>query len=370
MWIILFPIAIMSIYIFYQHPEEWRKNKYGRYAVPAIHLIGMLSFLILIYGYNRIPYGVPRQIILAIVTYYFTSISLLALVYLFRQITHFLAKTFQWKHALKVLEHKRLLSLVAIIIVSVLVPIGYHRIDDIRLTQYSIPCAKSGDVESMRIALIADTHVGAGATKTELEQAVEHVNSMSADIIVLAGDIVDGGTSSQDMEDLKQALLAMQSKYGIYYVEGNHDADSKLDYISVLKQSGVHILIDRGITLPNGVVLVGRGNQCTASMETLLQQSGGDKTDPVVVLQHKPKGLADLEPYCDIVLSGHTHGASYPYVWCVQNLIRENSYGLKRYSNMTSVVTSGLSAWGIHFKLPAISEVVQIDITFGGQEDA
>lgn len=366
MWIILFPIVIMSIYIFSQHPEEWRNSKYGKYAVLTIHFIGILGFVILIYGYAGISYGAPRQIILAIVTYYFTSISLLALIYLVHQIAHFFANVFHLKRILKVLERKLLFSLVAVIVVSVMVPIGYHRIDDIRLTPYSIPCVKRGDVESMRIALIADIHLGAGAQKKELEQAVKHVNSMSADIIVLAGDIVDGGTSNQDMEDLKQALIAMQSKYGIYYVDGNHDADSKLDYISLLKQSGVHILIDTGITLLNGVVLIGRGNKRMVGIETLLQQSGGDKTDPVLVLQHEPKGLEDLESYCDIVLSGHTHGPRYPWIWCVQNLIRENSYGLKRYSNMTSVVTSGLSAWGIHFKLPAISEVVQIDLTFGG----
>lgn len=366
MWIILLPIAIVGVYIFYQHPEEWQKNKYGRYVVPTIHLIGMLSFLILIYGYNKISSGVLRQIISAVFTYYFTSISLLTLVYLFRQSAHFLAKTFHWERTMKVLEHKRLISIIAVIIVSVLVPIGYYRIDDIRLTQYSISCVKSSDVESMCIALIADIHLGAGAQKTELEQAVKYVNSMSADIIVLAGDIVDGSTSSQDMEDLQQALLAMQSKYGIYYVAGNHDADSKLDYISLLKQSEVHILIDKSITLPNGVVLIGRGDKRIVGIETLLQQSGANKTDPMVVLQHEPKGLAELESYCDVVLSGHTHGQRYPWVWGVQNLIYDNYYGLKRYSDMTSVVTSGMSAWGIHFKLPAISEVVQIDLTFGG----
>jgi hypothetical protein len=41
-------------------------------------------------------------------------------------------------------------------------------------------------------------------------------------------------------------------------------------------------------------------------------------------------------------------------------------YGIRRYDNMTAVVTSGVSAWGFHYKWPAVSEIVTIHVTFDG----
>ena len=42
----------------------------------------------------------------------------------------------------------------------------------------------------------------------------------------------------------------------------------------------------------------------------------------------------------------------------------------KQIKNTTVIVTSGISAWGFHYKWPAKSELVNIEVHFGGKTDA
>ena len=41
--------------------------------------------------------------------------------------------------------------------------------------------------------------------------------------------------------------------------------------------------------------------------------------------------------------------------------------GIKNYGNMAAVTTSSVSAWGFHYKWPALSEVVTIHVVFSAQ---
>jgi hypothetical protein len=43
--------------------------------------------------------------------------------------------------------------------------------------------------------------------------------------------------------------------------------------------------------------------------------------------------------------------------------------GIESYGKMTAVTTSGVSAWGFHYKWPAESEVVKIHLTFDPLEE-
>ena len=84
----------------------------------------------------------------------------------------------------------------------------------------------------------------------------------------------------------------------------------------------------------------------------------------VIVLQHRPieyQKLADAG--CDLVMSGHTHGFNIHQF--AGNVTRfDMLQGIKKYGDMTAIVTSGVSAWGFHYKWPAKSEVVNIRLGF------
>ena len=43
---------------------------------------------------------------------------------------------------------------------------------------------------------------------------------------------------------------------------------------------------------------------------------------------------------------------------------KERNERIKKYGDMTAIVTSGVSAWGFHYKWPAKSEVVNIRLSF------
>ena len=66
---------------------------------------------------------------------------------------------------------------------------------------------------------------------------------------------------------------------------------------------------------------------------------------------------------CDLAMAGHTHGFNIPQ-FLGSAMFEDMYYGIKKYDNMTAITTSGVAAWGFHYKWPAKSEVVTIHLTF------
>ena len=64
-------------------------------------------------------------------------------------------------------------------------------------------------------------------------------------------------------------------------------------------------------------------------------------------------------------MAGHTHGFNIPQ-FLGAPLFGDMFSGIQQYGGMAAVTTSGVSAWGFHYKWPAVSEVVTIHVTFGG----
>lgn len=44
--------------------------------------------------------------------------------------------------------------------------------------------------------------------------------------------------------------------------------------------------------------------------------------------------------------------------------------GIETYGDMTAVTSSGVSAWGLHYKFPAYSEIVLIHMTFLNNQES
>ncbi len=277
---------------------------------------------------------------------------------------------------------------VALVLVCAVCLYGMANADRLRVTDYEITLDGAG--EDMTVALLADLHLGYSTETAYIEQAVQAVNNMQADLVVIAGDIFDNEYEAiPESGRIAAALASLHSTYGVYACWGNHDvsepilagftwdtADADKDdprMEAFLRQAGITLLADEAVTLGNGVQLVGRKDPSRdkklgddrLSPEALLEPL--DPARPVFVIDHQPKELDELAAAgADLDLSGHTHdGQMFPGN-LIMPLIWDNPCGCLQVGGMYSVVTSGLGVWGPDMRVGTKSEIVRITVHFAG----
>ena len=152
----------------------------------------------------------------------------------------------------------------------------------------------------------------------------------------------------------------------MYYVYGNHDNKTDDWAAKKMDEMGVTVLQDEVIKIGEDIQLVGLLDPKVNAEdpETLFPKLNLNHENPIIVLQHRPihyKMLSKLG--ADLVMAGHSHGFNIPF-YLTLPLLSDSYYGLKTYDEMSAITSSGVSAWGFHYKFPAESEVVNIHVTF------
>ncbi len=85
------------------------------------------------------------------------------------------------------------------------------------------------EFEGLRIAQISDLHVGTfGSDTTFVSKLVDRVNSLSPDVIVFTGDIVNSRTS--ELYPHVKPLQRLHAPHGVYSILGNHDYGDYSDW--------------------------------------------------------------------------------------------------------------------------------------------
>ena len=368
MWILLIAaLLFMSAFTIYQTPREWFKKPILRAALFAYHIIGIASILCLLWGVHLMEDGFLRLAVIWVETVYFT-VTLYALVFaLIRYLCFSIALRFQKRKLIALLGSRSLFFLIVILAsVLYLVPATYNA-SHLKSSSYDVTVDKPCSDESVKAVLLADFHVGAGASGFELDQMVELTNDANPDIILIAGDISDSSSSVSDLEYMESSLKKLKSRYGIYYAEGNHERECNIDPEPYLERAGVIILKDEGICLENGLNIIGRRNEIKETVPSIMEKSGLESGMPTVVVQHKPKMLQRLIGQCDLVVGGHTHGYAYPFFGLREPIINTLSCGYRVIDDsLNAIVTTGVSQWGYRGKWPSQSEVAVINMHFIG----
>ncbi len=272
-------------------------------------------------------------------------------------------------------------GMAAILLTITYLSAGWIQAHHVWQTNYTIETDKS--VGNLRIALLADSHIGTTFHGNGFCEELKRIQAQEPDIVVVAGDFVDEDTTKSDMLISCQALGALQTTYGVYFVFGNHDkgnyANGERGYdgdelAAELEKNGVTVLEDEAVFIDDRFCLIGRqdlseklqfgGNR--ADMAVLTQKLDPEKFS--IVLDHQPRDYtAQAETGVDLVLSGHTHGGQlFPLMQLMEwtGLGGNDSvYGRKHKDNTDFIVTSGISDWAIKFKTGCRSEYVIIDIT-------
>ena len=265
------------------------------------------------------------------------------------------------------------------LVVSILaLSVGWYLDHHVWQTDYELTTSKN--VPAFKIAMFADSHLGTTFDGKGFAKHLKTIEAQNPDIVVVVGDYVDDGTSKQDMIEASKALGQMHTKYGVYFVFGNHDKGyygpayrgfSSADLIVELENNGVKVLRDESVLINNAFYLVGRRDYSVAHERLGKRQSMSeltenlDKSKYMIVLDHQPADFAkQAKAGVDLVLCGHTHGGQlFPFnqvgKWIgANNLV----YGHEKRNNTNFIVTSGISAWAIKFKTGTKSEFVMINV--------
>lgn len=86
-----------------------------------------------------------------------------------------------------------------------------------RLKIHEIPNALKG----LKIVQISDFHLGTWVSKKPLEEVVQYINDLKADLVFFTGDLVNSQTS--EAFPFAEELSKVKSRYGIFASLGNHD---------------------------------------------------------------------------------------------------------------------------------------------------
>ena len=222
--------------------------------------------------------------------------------------------------------------------------------------------------KELNIVQISDVHIGKSLGKEFLENIVNDINTLNADIVVITGDLVD--LHVDEIGDKLDALKDIKSKFGVYFVSGNHEYFHGVKAIcSFLESLHVKVLTNENVVINNQINLAGitdlMGRRLGILKPDLKKALLHVEPDlPTVLLAHQPKIAKELkDESIDLILSGHTHaGQIFPFGLLV---LLDQPYlsGLYQHSNKTQIfVSSGAGYWGPPIRILAPSEIVFISL--------
>jgi predicted MPP superfamily phosphohydrolase len=226
-------------------------------------------------------------------------------------------------------------------------------------------------LQGCRIVQITDLHVGLTIKRPFVEAVVEAVNGLDADVIVLTGDLVDGGVAQ--LREHTAPLASLRARGGVLAVTGNHEYYSGAHaWIDELRRLGARVLMNEHVVLSRGGaawVVAGVPDfgahrfDPTHRADPALALAGAPAGAPRILLAHQPRAAPEAERAgVDLQLSGHTHGGQFmPWMWFVR-LQQPYTAGLHRHGRMWVYVSRGTGYWGPPKRLGAPSEISLVEL--------
>jgi len=210
----------------------------------------------------------------------------------------------------------------------------------------------------LKVVMLSDLHVGYHNRRAELARWVDMINQEKADLILIAGDIIDNSTRPLDEQQMEKEFLRLNAP--VVACLGNHEyyagqPDSRLFY----RKADITLLKDSVMEMGD-LCIIGRDDRTNLRRKKLTDLlQGVDRSKYLIVLDHQPYHLDEAERNgIDFQLSGHTHhGQVWPISW-ITEAVYECAFGDYQRGNTRYYVSSGMGIWGGKFRIGTRSEYV------------
>lgn len=213
----------------------------------------------------------------------------------------------------------------------------------------------SKNEKPLNIVQLSDFHIGQGFDGKWLDDVIEKTNSLSPDLIVITGDLID--KSPDEIGKEMEKLTKLKSKLGTYIVFGNHEYyHHATKWKEFFKNLNIPILFNEHTSfLHNGKEITLAGidfgaryieNNANQLLQKTFENSNNDSLK--ILLAHHPHVFKKIDSYnVFLQLSGHTHGGM---IFPVDIIVKLSNKGFLRglYKNKNSnlYVSNGTGLWG------------------------
>ena len=372
MWMIAFlllPVAALT----YIGWHVWCLLPTGAvWKVPLITLM-VVSFLLLFAGFWRLTDRMPMP--LATAVYEIGTSSIFILLYLFMlflvldlgRLLHLIPRTLLYHNAWTA-------GAIAVGLAALFLYGNLHYRHKYR-QELTLQTDKSLS-RPLKAVMLSDLHLGYHNQRQELARWVDLINREHPDVILIAGDIIDGSMRPLLEQHMSEEFHRLQAP--VYACLGNHEYYSgEPDARRFYSDAGIRLLRD-SVAQVGDLIIIGRDDRTNPHRKPLakiLQQSklpslGGAGGGVSLLLDHQPYHLEQAEHLgVDFQFSGHTHhGQVWPISWITES-IYECAFGEHRRGNTRYYISSGMGIWGGKFRIGTRSEYVVVNITPQKQTD-
>lgn len=249
-----------------------------------------------------------------------------------------------------------------------------------RLISIDVPLSRLAEAwDGFRIAQLSDLHYDDYFSVVPLRKAIDLVNGLQPDLVVVTGDFITSPLfksrrsllvrAAQAIEPCAQLLAQIRARFGILATLGNHDASTDPAHVTAVLQShGISVLRNRSVPFEleeKRLWLSGVDDVLEGKPDLKLALRGIPPTEPVVLLAHEPD-FADYVAHVDLQLSGHSHGGQIrvPLVGALVLPVMGRKYpqGLRRMGPLTLYTNAGIGTILIPMRLNCPPEVTLITL--------
>lgn len=241
---------------------------------------------------------------------------------------------------------------------------GVPRVKEETISVNHLPDGADG----LTVAVLADLHVDGITRADRIRKIVERTNALNPDIVIIAGDFVDG-TVPVHGDDL-MPLADLKARYGVFGVPGNHEYYSGYEeWMEFLPTLGIRMLHNEHVlTGGDAVVLAGVTDPVAGIMGKEVPDirkalAGAPEKGVRILASHQPRLAPEAAAHgVDLQVSGHTHGGMIAGIDRLVARFNEGFVsGLYTVGGMKLYVSNGAGIWnGFPIRIGVPSEIVLI----------
>jgi predicted MPP superfamily phosphohydrolase len=235
-----------------------------------------------------------------------------------------------------------------------------------QLQRIRMPLAKlPRSMDGLRLAIVSDIHLGPLKGTHHVGRIVDLINSVTADVVCVVGDLVDGSVA--ELGRFAEPLRDIESRHGAYFVTGNHEYYSGFaPWIDEVTRLNLKALRNERVEI-GGLDLAGvndlGGAQYGDGPDFAKALGDRDPSRPVVLMAHQPVVARKAAPFgVDLQVSGHTHGGQMAPFNLVVKLQQPVVSGFGRVDGVPVFVTNGAGFWGPPLRVGAPPQVTVMDL--------
>ena len=223
-------------------------------------------------------------------------------------------------------------------------------------------------LEGFKIVQLSDLHFLPHTPLTLIQQAFARTSELKPDLVVLTGDYVTH--EAETVFGMSDALGALDARYGVFAILGNHDARAGKQIISqAIEETGITLLQNEGLTFDvgNSQLFLAGVDDCIWGQPDLSGALSRQPADALtVLLAHEPDVIDrfSLDGRIDLQLSGHTHGGQIrlPF-WgtpVLPKLGKKYVHGLRRVNESWLYTNRGIGMVGMPVRFSCPPEVTEL----------